>query len=311
VAILEAYSELRGSLDGNVCLDEPMNRRTSFHIGGPVSLLAECASVRDLQVCLAVAAAEHMPWMVIGKGSNLLVSDDGWRGIVLTLSGQFKEILIKQREELDTVVALVAGGGVILANLVQTAFKNGFSGFEFAVGIPGTLGGALVMNAGTATEGIDAIVSSLTVFRPQTGLMRIQKHELPWEYRYSGITPGDIIVEAELKAMPGNVTHIQGRMEALLNRRKETQPLAKPSAGSVFRNPPGAHAAELIENLGLKGLRIGGAEVSSKHANFIVNNGSATAAEVLAIIREIQRQVKEAYGTELQTEIQFIGFEEA
>ena len=315
MAILDAYSELRGSLDGNVFLDEPMKRHTSYQIGGPASLYVECASVHDLHVCFEVAAAEQMPWTIIGKGSNLLVSDKGWRGMVLTLIGEFKEIMAP--ELLDELAfegaasqqSIVAGGGVILANLVQTAFKHGFSGFEFAVGIPGTLGGALAMNAGSATEGIGSIVNKLTVYRPTVGLMRIQGNELPWEYRSSGIPEGDIIVEAELRAKPGNIMQIQAKMEAALNLRKAAQPLTVPSAGSVFRNPPGASAGKMIDDLGLKGLSVGGAEVSKKHANFIVNNGSATAADVLAIIMEVRRRVKVEYGTELQTEIRFIGFE--
>jgi len=322
VAILDAYSELRGSLDGNVYLDEPMNRHTSFHIGGPVSLFVECASIHDLHVCFEVAAVEQMPWTIIGKGSNLLVSDKGWQGMVLTLVDQFKEIAAPLLPaEIDREVEagqmddgsigmqyIVAGGGVVLSNLVQTAFKHGFSGFEFAVGIPGTLGGALAMNAGTATEGIGTIVSKLTVYRPQVGLVRIQGNELPWGYRSSGIPERDIIVEAELMAKPGNIMQIQAKMEAALNRRKAAQPLTKPSAGSIFRNPSKSSVGKMIEDLGLKGYRIGGAEVSTKHANFIVNNGSATAADVLAIIMEIRRRVKDVYGTELQTEIRFIGF---
>ena len=322
MAILDAYSELRGSLDGNVYLDEPMNRHTSFHIGGPVSLFVECASIHDLHVCFEVAAVEQMPWTIIGKGSNLLVSDKGWQGMVLTLVDQFKEIAAPLLPaEIDREVEagqmddgsigmqyIVAGGGVVLSNLVQTAFKHGFSGFEFAVGIPGTLGGALAMNAGTATEGIGTIVSKLTVYRPQVGLVRIQGNELPWGYRSSGIPERDIIVEAELMAKPGNIMQIQAKMEAALNRRKAAQPLTKPSAGSIFRNPSKSSVGKMIEDLGLKGYRIGGAEVSTKHANFIVNNGSATAADVLAIIMEIRRRVKDVYGTELQTEIRFIGF---
>ncbi|MCL2807292.1 MAG: UDP-N-acetylmuramate dehydrogenase [Coriobacteriia bacterium] len=313
--ILDAYSELRGSLDGNVYLDEPMNRHTSFHIGGPVSLYVECASVRDLHTCLKVITAEQMPWVVIGKGSNLLVSDEGWRGMVLTLAGQFREIIIptladeQPGEGALCSQSMVVGAGVILANLVQTAFKHGFSGFEFAVGIPGSLGGALAMNAGTATEGIGSIVSKLTVYRPQVGLMRVLGSDLPWSYRSSGISPGDIIVEAELLTKPGNISQIQAKMEAALGRRKATQPLTKPSAGSVFRNPPDTSVGRMIEHLGLKGYRVGGAEVSLKHANFIVNNGSATAADVLAIIREVSRRVKDEYGTKLQTEIRFVGFE--
>ena len=342
MAILDAYSELRGSLDGSVYLDEPMNRHTTYHIGGPVSLFVECASIHDLHVCFEVAAMEKMPWTIIGKGSNLLVSDKGWHGMVLTLAGQFREILTptlplaqqlegignaghtwsdestlrdedaesaESTEHMPARQNMLVGGGVVLANLVQTAFKHGFSGFEFAVGIPGTVGGALAMNAGTATEGIGSIVSKLTVYRPQVGLVRILGSELPWDYRASGIPKGDIIVEAELKTKPGNVVHIQAKMEAALNLRKAAQPLTKPSAGSVFRNPPGDSAGRMIDDLGLKGYRVGGAEISAKHANFIVNNGSATAADVLAIIMEVRRRVKDEYGAELQTEIRFIGFE--
>lgn len=324
MAILDAYRELKGSLDGNVFIDEPMNRHTSFHIGGPASLYVECASVHDIHVCLEVAAIERMPWTIIGKGSNLLVSDAGWHGMVLTLTGHFKEIatpaaLAEQRfgeqpfGETAGHLNVLAGSGVILANLVQVAFRQGLGGFEFAVGIPGTLGGALAMNAGTATEYIGAIVSKLVVYRPGTGLMRVDGRELPWEYRASGIASGDIIVEAELSAKPGNVRHIQAKMEAALNRRKAAQPLTQASAGSVFRNPPGPGltAGEMVEELGLKGYKVGGAEISTRHANFIVNNGSATAADVLAIIMEVRKRVKDEYGKELQTEIRFIGFEQA
>ena len=311
---LEAYSELRGRLDGTVYLDEPMTRHTTYHIGGPVALYVECASVHDLSVCFEVLAANRLPWTIVGKGSNLLVNDAGWRGAVLTLTGQFKEILApslqeEQVKETCERQRIVAGGGVILSNLVQTAFKSGFSGFEFAVGIPGTLGGALAMNAGTASQGIGSIVSNLTVYRPGLGLMRIQGNELPWEYRASGLPPKDIIVECELLAVPGHLTQIRAKMEASLNRRKETQPLTQPSAGSVFKNPPGDSAGKMIDSLGLKGYRVGGAEVSPVHANFIVNNGSATASDVLAIIIEVRRRVKDVYGTELKTEIRFIGFE--
>lgn len=337
MAALNAYRELKGCLEGAVYLDEPMNRHTTYHIGGPVALYIECASVHDLGVCFEVLTAASLPWTIVGKGSNLLVNDEGWQGAVLTLVGEFKEMrlptleeeesasvamgaspTIRQRPEVAMKAAppeardkqlIVAGAGVILSNLVQAAFKNGFGGFEFAVGIPGTLGGALAMNAGTASEGIGTLVSKLTVYRPGVGLMRIMASELPWKYRSSGLTPGDIIVESELWIQPGHIAQIRAKMEASLNRRKTTQPLTKPSAGSVFRNPPHASAGKMIEDLGLKGYCVGGAEVSCVHANFIVNNGSATAADVLAIIMEVRRRVKVEYGTELQTEIRFIGFE--
>lgn len=314
---LDAFSDLKGRLGGSVYLDEPMNRHTTYHIGGPVALYVECASVHDLGVCFEVLGREQLPWAIIGKGSNLLVNDKGWRGAIVTLTGQFREIITPQSPDGhdegavrgQEQLSIVAGGGVILSNLVQTAFKHGYSGFEFAVGIPGTLGGALAMNAGTATEGIGSIVNKLTVYRPGVGLMRIHGHELPWNYRSSGLPRGDIIVEGELRIKPGQTSTIRARMEASLNKRKATQPLTKPSAGSVFRNPPGESAGRMIEDLGLKGYRVGDAEVSPVHANFIVNNGSATARDVLAIIMEVRRRVKDEYGTELQTEIRFIGFE--
>jgi UDP-N-acetylmuramate dehydrogenase len=197
---------------------------------------------------------------------------------------------------------------VTLANLVQSAFKKGYAGLEFAVGIPGTVGGALFMNAGSAKEWIGAIVESVTVLEPGKGLKRYEGHELPWAYRRSGIPTGEIIVEAELRVKQGHLSQIRAKMEASLKRRRKSQPLTVPNAGSVFRNPPNASAGQLIEAAGLKGYTVGGASVSELHANFIINNGSATATDVLAIIMHIRQRVKEDYGHELQPEIRFIGF---
>ncbi|MCL2757173.1 MAG: UDP-N-acetylmuramate dehydrogenase [Coriobacteriia bacterium] len=303
----DAYCTLSGILEGSIYCDEPMARHTSYRIGGPADLFVECASIRDLNNVLDTLATHQMPWTVIGKGSNLLVSDEGFRGAVLTLGAEFKgfslpDLTLDQR-------SIVAGGGVILSNLVQAAFKNGLSGFEFAVGIPGTLGGALYMNAGNAQEWIGNIVENLTVLRPGEGLIRYLGSELPWRYRYSGLPPGEVIVESELKVIPGNTGQIRGRMEGLLNRRKKTQPMTKPSAGSVFRNPAGDSAGRIIEAMGLKGYTIGGAQISEVHANFIVNTGTATAADVVAIIKYIRQCVKDEHGTELQPEIRFIGFD--
>jgi UDP-N-acetylmuramate dehydrogenase len=285
-----------------------MARHTSYRLGGPAALFIECSSVHDLNLTFATLANHQLPWAVVGKGSNLLVSDDGWDGAIITLTSQFREFSLPEVEAGSGKQLLVAGSAVILSNLVQAAFKNGLSGFEFAVGIPGTLGGALAMNAGGAKQWIGEIVESLTVYRPGSGLMRIRGNQLPWSYRSSGLAAQDIIIESELWVVPGNTGQIRAKMEASLKQRKKTQPLTKPSAGSVFKNPPEQHAGQLIDSLGLKGFSIGGAQVSELHANFIVNNGSATAADVLAIILEVQNRVKEAYGTELQTEIRFLGF---
>jgi UDP-N-acetylmuramate dehydrogenase len=306
MSAFDAYCELEGSVKGTVLLDEPMARHTSYRIGGPAWLYIECASIADINRCLEVFESHRLPWCVAGKGSNLLVADEGFPGAVITLGREFKDFSLPDESAGQTL--LVVGAGVVLANLVQAAFKNGYSGLEFAVGIPGTVGGALFMNAGSASEWIGTIVESVTVLRPGEGLKRYEAHELAWAYRQSGLPSSEIIVEAELKVKQGHLSQIRAKMEASLKRRRKSQPLTVPNAGSVFRNPPNQSSGKLIEEAGLKGYTVGGASVSDLHANFIVNNGSATAADVVAIIMHIRKRVKEDYGTELQPEIRFIGF---
>jgi UDP-N-acetylmuramate dehydrogenase len=302
----DAYCDLEGSIAGTVLYNEPMARHTSYRIGGPASLYIECATLADINRSLKVLGEHDLPWCPVGKGSNLLVSDKGFNGAILTLGVDFKQFSFPDESEGESL--LVAGAGVILSTLAQAVFKNGYSGLEFAVGIPGTLGGALFMNAGSAAEWIGSIVESLTVLRPGQGLVRYGARELPWAYRRSGVPTGEVIVEAALRVRKGHLGQIRAKMEASLRRRRKTQPLTVPSAGSVFRNPPDVSAGQLIESLGLKGHAVGGARVSDVHANFIVNEGGATAADVIAIIMYVRERVKEAYGTELQPEIRFIGF---
>jgi UDP-N-acetylmuramate dehydrogenase len=302
----DAYCDLEGTIKGSVSYKEPMARHTSYRIGGPALLYIECASLADINRCLDVFAVHGLSWCVVGKGSNLLVSDDGFNGAIITLGPEFKHFSFPDETAGENL--LVAGAGVVLSNLVQSAFKGGYSGLEFSVGIPGTLGGALFMNAGSAAEWMGGIVESITVLRPGQGLVRYEAHELPWAYRRSGIPSGEIIVEGRLKVAKGHLGHIRAKMEASLKRRRKTQPLTVPNAGSVFRNPLEASAGQIIDALGLKGYRVGGASVSEMHANFIVNDGTATAADVIAIIMYIRERVKEKYGWELQPEIRFIGF---
>jgi UDP-N-acetylmuramate dehydrogenase len=306
MAAFDAYCDLEGSIKGTVLYEEPLRRHTSFRIGGPAWLYVECASIADLNRCFEVSEAHQLPWCVMGKGSNLLVNDEGFSGAIITLGQEFKDFSFP--DEASGQSLIVVGAGVLLSNLVQSAFKKGYSGLEFAVGIPGTVGGALFMNAGSATEWIGNIVESVTVLRPGEGLKRYEAHELLWSYRRSGLPSNEIIVEAELRVQQGHLAQIRAKMEASLKRRRKTQPLTVPNAGSVFRNPPDASAGQLIESAGLKGYTVGGASVSELHANFIVNNGSATAADVVAIIMHIRQRVKEDYGHELQPEIRFIGF---
>ena len=302
----DAYCDIEGSIKGTVLFDEPMARHTSYRIGGPASLFIECATLADINRSLVVLRYYGIPWHIIGKGSNLLVSDEGYRGAILTLGQEFKYYSFPDESLGER--QLIAGAGVMLSNLVQDAFRDGFSGLEFCVGIPGTLGGALFMNAGTSEEWIGNNVDTVTVLRPDEGLVLYEGRDLLWKYRKSGIPVGEVIVEGRLRVRKGHLSSIRAKMEGSLKRRRKSQPLNALSAGSVFQNPEGASAGQLIESLGLKGLSMGGARVSEVHANFIINDGQATAADVVALIMHIRKLVKEEHGQELQPEIRFIGF---
>ena len=295
-----AFERLAAELTGPVRRAEPLARHTTYRIGGPAALFLECATVADLSAATAILAAENIEWTVLGKGSNVLASDEGYDGAVIILGRDFKRHSVDDDH-------LRTGAGVILAAVVQDAFKLGLSGLEFAVGVPGTVGGALAMNAGSRDEWIGSIVESVTVFKPGVGLIGVRGPEIAWEYRRSDLTARGIIVEAVLRVTDSDQVGIRRSMEASLRRRKRSQPLNVPSAGSVFVNPDGDSAGRLIEKAGLKGTKVGGAMVSDVHANFIVNAGGATAADVVALVRLIRETVKDANGIELRPEIRFLG----
>jgi UDP-N-acetylmuramate dehydrogenase len=279
---------------------EPMARHTTYHIGGPAALFLECDSVADLACATSILAEEDVESIVLGKGSNVLVSDSGYEGAVLVLGKGFKRHTI-EGEQLRT------GAGVILGAVVQDAFKAGLSGLEFAVGIPGTVGGALTMNAGSRDEWIGSVVESVTLFVPGEGLVGVRGPEVAWEYRRTDLPSRGIVVEAVLRVTESDAVQMRRSMEASLRRRKRSQPLGMPSAGSVFVNPVHDSAGRLIEAAGLKGARSGGAQVSDVHANFIVNTGGATAADVVELIRIVRDAVKDTYGIELRPEVRFLG----
>lgn len=296
----EAQRRLKDGLSGSVVVDEPLKRHTSLRIGGPAALFVECATISDLAFATQVLAEEEVEWTVLGKGSNVLASDTGYPGAVLILGRDFKRHSLAGDH-------LKSGAGVLLAALVQDAFKAGLSGLEFAVGIPGTVGGALAMNAGTRDEGIGSKVESVTLFVPGRGLVGIRGPEVAWGYRYSDLPRRGIIVETVLRVTGSDEVGIRRSMEASLRRRKRTQPLGVPSAGSTFVNPEGDSAGRLIEAAGLKGFKIGGAAVSDVHANFIVNTGDATAEDIVALIFVIKETVRELNGIELKPEVRFLG----
>lgn len=296
----EATDRLAGAIAGVVRSDEALSRHTTFRIGGAADLLVECATVADLALATTVLAEESVPWTLLGRGSNVLASDQGYRGAIIVLGRDFKKHVLDG-------IHLRAGAGVVLAALVQDAFKHGLTGLEFAVGIPGTLGGALAMNAGSRDEWIDRCVESVTLYVPGTGLMLLRGSEIRWGYRRSDLPSHGIIVEASLRLDTGDSDYIRQAMEASLRRRKRNQPLGMPNAGSVFVNPEGDSAGRLIEAAGLKGARVGGAMVSEVHANFIVNAGGATAQDVVALIRKVHEAVKAEHGIELRPEVRFLG----
>ena len=264
--------------DGDVYPAEPMARHTMYRIGGPARFYVQTASVGALVRLVEVCERTGVPWVVVGRGSNLLVADEGFPGVVVTLGRDFRTCRFDE------------GAG------------------RFCVGTPGTVGGALRMNAGSRDEWIGARVASVTTLSPGRGLARRAGDEIGWDYRTSSFAPDEVIVECELSVEPADPFFIRGKMEASLARRKKTQPLTDPSCGSVFRNPPGESAGSLVERAGLKGMRIGGAQVSELHANFIVNTGDATARDVKDLIELVQAKVSETYGIELQPEVRFLGF---
>lgn len=293
------------SFPADVRLNEPMSRHTTYRIGGPAHAYVEAQSVGALNTILKICRDENLAWCAVGKGSNLLVSDEGYDGVVIVLAGEFRNWRFDEEHCRVTV-----GAGTILSRLVQEVFHRGYSGMEFAVGTPGTVGGALRMNAGTRDDWIGNRVVSVTVMSPEKGLVRYAGEDIQWGYRSTSFLPNEIIVECELqleRALSGNINE---KMRALLECRKASQPLNYPSCGSVFRNPEGHSAGALIEEVGLKGHTHGGAQISTKHANFIVNVDNATAEDVRQLIALAQSKVNERYGIELQTEVKFLGFED-
>ena len=300
MSVASAFDRLKGALSGSVRQAESLARHTTYRIGGPAALYVECATVSDLAHATEILADEDVEWSVLGKGSNVLVADVGYGGAILSLGRDFKRHSLEGDQ-------LKSGAGVILAAIVNDAFSAGRTGLEFAVGIPGTVGGALAMNAGSREEWIGSVVESVTLFVPGKGLVGVRGPEVAWGYRSSGLPQRGIIVETALRLDEGDEVYIRRTMEASLRRRKRSQPLSVPNAGSVFVNPEGDSAGRLIEASGLVGRQVGGAVVSDIHANFIINAGGATATDVVELIGIIRDTVKDMHDIELRPEVRFLG----
>lgn len=274
---------------------------TSFRIGGPASLLITVPNQSSLRKTLELLAGSGWPYLVMGLGTNLLVADAGYPGAVLCLDASFAYL----RHEGDT---LVAGAAVPLPKLARVAAAEGLTGLEFAAGIPGSVGGAVAMNAGAWGGEMAGVVTQVDLVRRDGRAMTLAAGEMAFAYRTSrALQERWVVTGAVFQLQPAAPETVRAAMEDLLAKRVAAQPLGAPSAGSIFKNPVNAKAGRLLDQVGAKGLRIGGAAVSEKHANFIVNAGDATAADVLALIDELQRRVMERFGVWLETEVRLVG----
>lgn len=285
----------------NVKLQEPMSRHTTFRIGGPADFYLCPHSTKEVQEIVEICKEENLPYFVLGNGSNLLVSDKGYRGVVIQLWKNFSDITVKD-------CCIQAKAGALLSKVAAEALEAGLTGMEFASGIPGTIGGAAFMNAGAYGGEMKDIIKSVKVLDTQGEVRVLPKEELKMGYRTSIVREkGYTVLSVELELSKGNREEIRNTMEDLKERRTSKQPLEMPSAGSTFKRPEGYFAGKLIMDSGLRGFSVGGAQVSEKHCGFVVNKGGATAMDVLNLIREVQRRVKEQFGVELETEVRFLG----
>jgi UDP-N-acetylmuramate dehydrogenase len=293
-------TDLGAVLRGRVRRAEPLALHTTLRIGGPAAWYAEPEEEREVAAALAWAEARGLPWRVIGLGSNLLCPDEGFAGVVLDLRAACAGV------RWDGTL-LEVGAGVHLAPLVQEAARRGLSGLEGLAGVPGTVGGALAMNAGTAAGEMAAVVRQVRVLAPDGRVRTLTAEEMRFGYRSSRLQAEPLVaLAAVLQLRPADPEAVRRDLAQKALRRRQTQPLELPNAGSVWRNPPGDFAGRLVEAAGCKGLRRGDAQVSPKHANFIVNLGGARAEEVIALMAEVRRRVRQRFGVCLEPELRWL-----
>ena len=287
-----------------VRINEPMMKHTSFRAGGAAEWFAVPEQAEELKAVLAACKKADTPWYVIGNGSNLLVSDKGFPGVIIS-TAKFDRLEVDGTE-------ITVGAGVMLSKLANTAYRAGLTGLEFAAGIPGTVGGACVMNAGAYGSEMKNVLKSVTVLTAEGSVETLPAEELELGYRTSVIPKrGYLVLEAVVSLAEGNMEEIKAVMDDLAFRRKDKQPLEFPSAGSTFKRPEGYFAGKLIEDCGLKGFSVGGAQVSEKHAGFVINKGGATASDIYNLCKEVEKKVQAEFGVALEMEVKLLGnFEE-
>ena len=281
---------------------ESLAKHTHFGIGGEAAAYVEVSTVSELAALARFRNAWDVPTAVIGRGSNLLVSDRGFKGIGIRLVGELATLEVTGKD-------VSIGAGLALPALSKIMSQRGLSGVEFAFGIPGSVGGALIMNAGAWGSSFGDVVTNVTVMNDAGEIINLTHAEAHFEYRHSSLDTYFCVTGATLALAPGDVDTITERMQTLFKQKIETQPFVEENAGCIFKNPPDDSAGRLIDVSGLKGYRIGGAEVSTVHGNFILNIDNATAEDVLQLVAHIQQQVREKTGISLQTEVKRLGFD--
>jgi len=283
----------------------PMSQYTTFRVGGKGETAYFPEDEEELRGVLAYLTSERIPYLVVGKGSNILVRDGGIPGVVIMLRGALAGI---QRDDKEPDI-LLAGGGATISELLRFCAREGLTGAEFLAGIPGTVGGAVAMNAGAWGKDTGSMVQAVRIVTPHGGMTTLARSGLGFTYRGSSLPAGAVIACAGLQLQGEDKEMVSRRIEDYLKRRKASQPLESASAGSVFKNPRNDYAGRLIERAGFKGTKVGGAMISTKHANFIVNTGGATAKDILCLMALARQGVREETGIDLEPEIRVIGIE--
>lgn len=282
--------------------NEPLSLHTTFCIGGPADYYVMPSCAEEITSAIEAAQAAGVPWWIIGCGSDLLISDDGLRGVVIEIGQRMANISIESE-------TLHVQAGATNAAVAEAACAAGLAGFEFASGIPGSIGGAAIMNAGAYDGEFKDVATSVTCLMPNGAVCEVSAAEADWSYRHSMMSDrGLIVLEAVLKLHADDPAEIRARMNDLAQRRASKQPLEMASAGSTFKRPAGYFAGKLVQDSGMQGHRVGGAQVSTKHAGFVVNTGDATAADVRQVIADVQAAVREQFGVELEPEVRMWGF---
>lgn len=297
--IIKCFNDLLG--EEKVRISEPMNRHTTFRIGGPADYFLLPSTAEEVKKILEICKEKELPYFILGNGSNLLVSDEGYCGVIIQLYRNYGGIIVEGTN-------IRAGAGALLSQIASAAKNASLTGFEFAGGIPGTLGGAVVMNAGAYGGEMKDVLKEVTVMTEQGEIMTIPAEKLEMGYRTSLVKKaGYLVLEAVISLKAGDVEEIKAIMKDLTEKRVSKQPLEYPSAGSTFKRPEGYFAGKLIMDAGLRGYQVGGAQVSEKHCGFVINKGDATAADICQLMRDVSDKVQAQFGVVLEPEVKMIG----